>query len=153
MNGTEKTIALIKSLAGKVDPSTIQSKVEGWLDDHPEATTTVLDGSITEAKLDNNLQGKMADVADLKSAMTQNGVEELLLRDELPGTITTVTMDSNGNPTSIVHSADGETVRTDVFVWSDGSVVETRTSTDYYITITTNLETLTQTISEVQEVA
>lgn len=74
MNGTEKTIALIKSLAGKVDPSTIQSKVEGWLDEHPEATTTVLDGSITEAKLDNNLQGKMADVADLKSAMNSIGL-------------------------------------------------------------------------------
>ena len=89
----------------------------------------------------------------LKSALLSDELEEKLLRDEIPGTTTTVTMDSNGNPTSIVHSADGTTVRTDSFVWSTGSVTETRTAGDKYITITTNLETLAQTISEVQEVA
>ena len=79
--------------------------------------------------------------------------EEILLRDELPGTTTTVTMDGNGNPTSIVHSANGNTVRTDSFVWSENSVVETRTASSKYITITTNLQTLAQTISDIGEVA
>lgn len=44
-------IALIKALGGKPDAATIIQAVNDWLDDHPEATTTVEDGSITEAKL------------------------------------------------------------------------------------------------------
>ena len=80
--------------------------------------------------------------------------EENLLRSEMPGTSTTVTKDSNGRPTSIVHTANSETIRTDTFVWSTGSVTETRTlANGKYLTITTNLDTLAQTISEVQEVA
>ena len=37
------------------DPATIKASVEDWLDDHPEATTTVEDGSITKAKLHDDL--------------------------------------------------------------------------------------------------
>lgn len=44
-------IALIKAMAPQIDPSTIETAVSDWLDDHPEATTTVEDGSITEEKL------------------------------------------------------------------------------------------------------
>ena len=44
-------IALIKALGGKPDAATIVQAVNDWLDDHPEATTTVEDGSITKAKL------------------------------------------------------------------------------------------------------
>lgn len=44
-------IALIKALAPKVSSAEITAAVDAWLDDHPEATTTVEDGSITEAKL------------------------------------------------------------------------------------------------------
>lgn len=66
MADTGKMIGLIKALAS-VDPSAIQSSVEGWLDDHPEATTTVQDGSITKAKLDSSLQQTVDDVGDLKS--------------------------------------------------------------------------------------
>lgn len=95
-----------------------------------------------------------AELADVKSVIVQSEIEENLLRSEMPGTSTTVTMDSNGNPTSIVHIANSETVRTDSFVWSTNSVVETRTlASGKYITITTNLDTLAQTISAVQEVA
>ena len=88
------------------------------------------------------------------SALNALEVDENLLRSEMPGTSTTVTMDSNGNPTSIVHTANSATVRTDSFVWGTGIVTETRTlANGKYITITTNLETLAQTISDVQEVA
>ena len=90
----------------------------------------------------------------IEAEINSSVIEENLLRSEIPGTSTTVTMDNNGNPTSIVHTANSETVRTDSFVWSTNSVVETRTlASGKYITITTNLETLAQTISEVQEVA
>lgn len=70
-------VGLIKGL-GSPDPAVIESAVNGWLDDHPEATTTVQDGSITKAKLDSNLQGTVDDVADLKSAVeeiSQSGID------------------------------------------------------------------------------
>ena len=90
----------------------------------------------------------------LNGAINANVLEENLLRSEMPGTSTMVTMDSNGNPTSIVHTANSETVRTDTFVWGTDTVTETRTlANGKYITITTNLTTLAQTISAVQEVA
>ena len=49
MSDTGKTIALIKALGGNIDPAQIEQSVADWLDDHPEATTTVEDGSITKA--------------------------------------------------------------------------------------------------------
>ena len=92
--------------------------------------------------------------SSLLNAITNSATEEDLLRSEMPGTSTTVTTDSDGNPTSIVHTANSATVRTDTFVWGTGTVTETRTlANGRYITITTNLETLAQTISAVQEVA
>lgn len=68
MADTGKTIGLIKALAS-VDPEAIKSSVDDWLDDHPEATTTVEDGAITKAKLDSSLQQTVDDVGDLKSAI------------------------------------------------------------------------------------
>lgn len=70
MSDTGKTIALIKAVAGGIDPSAIEQSVSDWLDDHPEATTTVEDGSITKAKLDNNLQETVDDVSDLKNEVS-----------------------------------------------------------------------------------
>lgn len=51
------------------DPATIKASVDDWLDDHPEATTTVQDGSITKQKLDSSLQDAVDDVGGLKSAV------------------------------------------------------------------------------------
>lgn len=39
---------------GSVDPSVIEEAVTDWLDDHPEATTTVQDGAITEEKINSS---------------------------------------------------------------------------------------------------
>ena len=64
-------IALIKK--NKPTDEQIESAVSDWLDDHPEATTTVQDGSITKAKLDSNLQGTVDDVSDLKVALAKSG--------------------------------------------------------------------------------
>lgn len=44
----------------------VAQAVDDYLDDHPEATTTVQDGAITYAKLDSNLKGSVDDVVDLK---------------------------------------------------------------------------------------
>lgn len=40
------------------DQQRIEEKIDAWLDDHPEATTTVQDGSLTEAKFSNALKLK-----------------------------------------------------------------------------------------------
>ena len=40
-----------------IDPEDIAEAVDDWLDEHPEATTTVQDGSITGAKLATDLNG------------------------------------------------------------------------------------------------
>lgn len=70
---------LSKVKDNKPTDAQVEQAVNDWLDDHPEATTTVQDGSITKAKLDSNLQGTVDDVVELKSQMTnvENAVEEL----------------------------------------------------------------------------
>lgn len=63
------TVGLIKAL-GSPDPAVIEGAVSDWLDDHPEATTTVEDGAISYAKLDSSLQGTVDDVGDLKTQVS-----------------------------------------------------------------------------------
>ena len=133
-------------------------------DKNGTTTATISDGVGTDMIDDTAGSGdtdkvwsadKTSDVtSDLLSAINTLELDDNLLFSELPGTSTTVTMDGNGNPTSIVHTANSATVRTDSFVWGTGTVTETRTlANGKYITITTNLDTLAQTISTVQEVA
>lgn len=84
------------------------------------------------------------DVTDLKSAIN--------FFDDIPGTVQTVNFDANGNPSSIVHTANGEAVRTDSFTWGVNTVTEKRELADgSYITFVTDLTTLVTTISEIQE--
>lgn len=77
MAKTGMTVGLIKALTDPADPAVITEAVEGWLDDHPEASTTVEDGSITKAKLDSNLAGAIDDVGDLKIAIDNSRVTTL----------------------------------------------------------------------------
>lgn len=89
----------------------------------------------------NALSGE---VSGLKSAIS--------FFDDIPGTVQTVNFDANGTPSSIVHTANGEAVRTDSFTWADNTVTEKRELADgSYITFVTNLTTLVTTISEIQE--
>ena len=46
-----------------IDPEDIATAVDDWLDEHPEATTTVEDGSITRAKLNSGLANEL-DILD-----------------------------------------------------------------------------------------
>lgn len=80
-------------------------------------------------------------------------IKENLLNSDIPGTTQTIVFDGNGNPASIIHTANNTTVRTDTFVWGAGTVMETRTLSDKYVTLTTDLTTLETTISEILEVA
>lgn len=61
-------VALIKSMSG-ADPAVIEEAVQDWLDDHPEATTTVQDGSITEAKLAQDVLADLAEIDTLSEAI------------------------------------------------------------------------------------
>lgn len=61
-------VALIKSMSG-ADPEVIEEAVQDWLDDHPEATTTVQDGSITEAKLAQDVLADLAEIDTLSEAI------------------------------------------------------------------------------------
>lgn len=51
-------IALAKAL-GTPNNTQVNSAVSAWLAAHPEATTTVQDGAVTEAKLSNSVKGKL----------------------------------------------------------------------------------------------
>ena len=52
MNVTDEQIGEIEQILGDVD--NLQQYVNEWLDEHPEATTTVEDGAITEAKIQSD---------------------------------------------------------------------------------------------------
>ncbi len=83
-------IGLIKALAQGVDPEIIEQAVMDWLDDHPEATTTVQDGSITEAKLAQDVLADLAEVEELKEAKAN-----------------IVVSSASGNPAHFLDGADG----------------------------------------------
>jgi len=62
-------IGLIKAFAPGVDPAVVEQAVTDWLDAHPEATTTVQDGSITEAKLASDVLAELGEIDGLKEAI------------------------------------------------------------------------------------
>jgi len=74
-------VGLIKALSG-ADPAVIESAVSAWLDDHPEATTTVEDGSITEAKLAASLSAVISGKQTAPAAIGTSG-QVLGLNDNL----------------------------------------------------------------------
>lgn len=57
-------MGLIREATG-ADAAVIEQAVQDWLDEHPEATTTVADGSITEAKLAAAVAAKINQVSQL----------------------------------------------------------------------------------------
>lgn len=62
-------MAIAKAVGGSADPAVIEQAVTDWLNDHPEATTTVEDGSITEAKLAADVLAELGEIDGLKEAI------------------------------------------------------------------------------------
>lgn len=60
---------LIKAMEPGIDPADVEQAVSDWLDEHPEATTTVQDGSITEAKLAQDVLAELGEIEELKEAI------------------------------------------------------------------------------------
>lgn len=80
-DGSEKLFVERNNVSLKLDLDTIrqsitptdtqvENAVDDWLTDHPEATTTVQDGSITYAKLASDAKGKYDSIGDLTQLNT-----------------------------------------------------------------------------------
>lgn len=94
-------MALVEEATG-ADPAVIEQAVQDWLDDHPEATTTVADGSITEQKLAAAVAAKINQVSQLsdeiaivKSAYNNDKVAFDLIPDQY--------IKNNNSPGDIVN--------------------------------------------------
>lgn len=99
----------------------VAEAVSDWLDDHPEATTTVEDNAVTWAKMSR---------------------EQQLMADNVPGSVQEPTFNADGSIQKIEHKVSGSAVRTDVFTITDAAVTEDRTlATGQKVTITTQLAT------------
>lgn len=113
-------LSIMKKNTPTINPEDIAEAVDDYLDDHPEATTTVQDGSITKAKLDNNLQGTVDDVDDLKSALNdkQDAPETAGTAGQVLG------LDSNGNPEWQDVSLDPQDIAEAVSDWCNENITE-----------------------------
>lgn len=91
-----ETLGAALALAKKTlaDPAMIEEKVEEWLDDHPEATTTVQDGAISYSKLDSSLKEKADEVSQLSNAISE--LQDCFVESAIPG-LTPVTVTNTEN--------------------------------------------------------
>ena len=74
---TGKAVGLIEALAKRnidIDPEVAASVIADWLADHPEATTTVQDGSITQAKLHSDLAGIVENAGHLGLSVVNGAI-------------------------------------------------------------------------------
>lgn len=65
------TLFTALKLAGQPSKADVADAVEDWLDNHPEATTTVQDGSITESKLSATVKSKINNASSLTPDIKQ----------------------------------------------------------------------------------
>lgn len=124
-------VGLIKSLAPQIDPADITQAVSDWLDDHPEATTTVEDGSITKVKLVEALQAVVDAVPGMKEIVDSLQMLEPLANVYVPQEIANI-MDGyilkNGVPqtqygsgyyvSDYVEVTAGDTIDFNVIPWT-----------------------------------
>ena len=122
---------LIKAMAPGIDPADVEQAVSDWLDDHPEATTTVQDGSITEEKLASDVLAELAEIDTLSSA--------IMTKQDAPSAAGSsgqaLMLDNSGNP-----------------VWQTppgGMVTDTVTGSTVTITGTANHRYLCGTVTEI----
>ena len=107
--GTVK-IVMVKGEKGDSGVPTdaqVETAVNEWLNDHPEATTTVQDGSITKAKLANDVLMEVSDMwgaINLKvSDIKVNGVTQ----DKDASGVVNLTISDDTKADAIVKSASG----------------------------------------------
>lgn len=122
-----------------------------WVEESP-----VNDGDASESDLQLIQQAvdAAADLKDVKEILeeaapiVESATERLLHYEEIDNTTQAITFDAGGNVSEIVHSQNGSAVRTDTFTFGESTITEKRTlSTGESLTIVTNLETLSTTVT------
>lgn len=99
----------------------VATAVGGWLEDHPEVTTTVQDGAVGWDKLAPALK---------------------LAAETIPGTTQKCVFTSAGVIQEIRHESGNTALRVDAFTITDTTITETRTlATGQKLTLTTTLAT------------
>ena len=99
--------------AGSIDPQDIADAVDEWLDEHPEATTTVEDGSITKAKLNSDLK---LEIGNLEKGTGTNIID---------------VSDFTENSSSATHTTDTTNETITVSTTSNGTYQGARTPADF----------------------
>ena len=89
------------------------------------------------------------DISVIKSDIEQSEINALLLHENIPDTTETITFDSSGDVSTIVHTnGSNVAVRTDAFTFGTDTITEVRTlNTGESLTIATNTTTLTTTVT------
>ena len=67
---TSEIIPLVRAFSKAPTDAQVTTAVDAWLDDHPEATTTVQDGAISYAKLNASLKVAIDKVPKLESGLS-----------------------------------------------------------------------------------
>ena len=137
-------VTLAKLASNSVNSSKI---VDGSI-----ATGDLADGSVNTAKLADNavttdkINDSAVTLAKLDSTLRQDHYFALLETESYPNTTQTISFDSSGNVSQIVHKSGSTTLRTDTFTFTDTTITEVRTlSTGQKLTLATNLDTLATT--------
>lgn len=132
--------------AGITDPEAIAEAVTAWLDEHPEATTTVRDGSITVMKLAQDvieLLDSKADIDGYYSQLTAGLAENLIARgDAVPAEYLYRTAGGDADIEDGIATID--CIKGNTLVWNQLQV-DGYTLTYYGLTITVNNGLLTVT--------
>ena len=120
--GLGAAIPFIKGLAPKTDPAAIEQAVDDYLDAHPEATTTVQDGSITEAKLASDVKEILDGLEDDTASLLEAIAPIAPLQNSTATGVDLDVSDEDGNV--VLRIADGN-VRTKNFI-SDNGIYESQ---------------------------
>jgi len=122
-----------------------------WVEPSP-----VTDGEASESDLQlfQQILDAVDDLDDVREILeeaapiVESATERLLHYEEIDNTMQAITFDAGGNVSEIVHSQNGSAVRTDTFTFGESTITEKRTlSTGESLTIVTNLETLSTTVT------
>ena len=114
------------------DPEAIKEAVEDWLDAHPEATTTVADGSITKAKLFADL------IAEIDGKADETDLNDL--KSDFNNTVETVITSTNilntENYSIGAIGSNGELMTNGIYAeYVTSDFIELEANTDYYFAI------------------
>ena len=153
--------AVIVDVIGDSDPSeVIGEHVDAWLDNHPEATTTVEDGAITAPKINNSLWDKLlvSESASGAVASFDDGADDVPVSslkvalepiqlgsgDPSPSNIRPIVASNGKNlipsATAVENTVDGITYKTtgNGIYYIDGTATK-QTSCDFFISGTSSL--------------